>query len=75
MTWRKYAERLGRAKFARSRQGKDKRPTCPSKCSPAGLYTEKDEVDALMRGDIQLIAPAFANISERVPAWELFDLP
>ncbi|CAG7615316.1 C4-dicarboxylate-binding periplasmic protein DctP [Paenibacillus solanacearum] len=39
------------------------------------LYTEKDEVDALMRGDIQLIAPAFANISERVPAWELFDLP
>ncbi|CAG7656527.1 DctP family TRAP transporter solute-binding subunit [Paenibacillus allorhizosphaerae] len=39
------------------------------------LYTEKDEVDALMRGDIQMIAPAFANITERVSAWELFDLP
>ncbi|WP_426449350.1 TRAP transporter substrate-binding protein [Paenibacillus sp. S-38] len=39
------------------------------------LYNETNEVDALMNGDIQMIAPAVSNISERVPAWQLFDLP
>ncbi|AFH65433.1 DctP family TRAP transporter solute-binding subunit [Paenibacillus caseinilyticus] len=39
------------------------------------LYNETNEVEALMNGEIQMIAPALSNISERVPAWQLFDLP
>jgi C4-dicarboxylate-binding protein DctP len=39
------------------------------------LYNEPDEVDALRRGNVQMIAPSFANISEIAPAWTVMDLP
>ncbi|TVY05492.1 DctP family TRAP transporter solute-binding subunit [Paenibacillus cremeus] len=39
------------------------------------LYNEPDEVEALMHGKVQMIAPSFSNISEQVPAWQVFDLP
>lgn len=41
----------------------------------AVLYNDTDEVDALMNGNIQMIAPAFSKISQYVPAWQAFDLP
>ncbi|MCZ8517692.1 DctP family TRAP transporter solute-binding subunit [Paenibacillus filicis] len=39
------------------------------------LYTESDEFEALMRGNVQMIAPSFSNVSEVVPAFALWDLP
>lgn len=39
------------------------------------LYTESDEFSALMRGDIQMIAPSFSNVSEVVPSFAVWDLP
>lgn len=41
----------------------------------AVLYNDTDEVDALMNGNIHMIAPAFSKISQYVPAWQAFDLP
>jgi tripartite ATP-independent transporter DctP family solute receptor len=39
------------------------------------LYNEPDEVAALQKGSIQMIAPSFSNISEVVPEWMAMDLP
>lgn len=39
------------------------------------LYNETDEVAALQKGSIQMIAPSFSNISEVVPEWMAMDLP
>ncbi|OXM83258.1 DctP family TRAP transporter solute-binding subunit [Paenibacillus rigui] len=39
------------------------------------LYNESDEFDALKRGDVQMIAPAFSNVSEVVPAFAAWDVP
>jgi C4-dicarboxylate-binding protein DctP len=39
------------------------------------LYNETDEQEALLRGNVQMIAPAFPNISELSPAWMVMDLP
>lgn len=39
------------------------------------LYNEPDEVGALQKGSIQMIAPSFSNISEVVPEWMAMDLP
>lgn len=39
------------------------------------LYSDKTEMDALMRGDVQMIAPAYSNLSNRIPAWMAMDLP
>ncbi|PLT47755.1 TRAP-type C4-dicarboxylate transport system, periplasmic component [Paenibacillus pasadenensis] len=39
------------------------------------LYTEPDEQAALARGDVQMIAPAFSNLSTRMPEWSVMDLP
>ncbi|TXK83584.1 DctP family TRAP transporter solute-binding subunit [Paenibacillus sp. N3.4] len=39
------------------------------------LYNEMDEVGALQRGSIQMIAPSFSNISEVIPEWMVMDLP
>ncbi|WP_372663392.1 DctP family TRAP transporter solute-binding subunit [Cohnella sp.] len=41
----------------------------------ASLYNETDEVEALQRGRVQMIAPSFSNISEVVPEWMVMDLP
>jgi tripartite ATP-independent transporter DctP family solute receptor len=39
------------------------------------LYTDTDEVQALQRGSVQMIAPSFSNISEVIPEWMVMDLP
>lgn len=39
------------------------------------LYSDGEEVDALVRGDIQMIAPTFTNMTEMVPSWQVLDLP
>ncbi|MEK8129100.1 DctP family TRAP transporter solute-binding subunit [Paenibacillus filicis] len=39
------------------------------------LYNETDEITALQRGSIQMVAPSFSNISEIVPDWMAMDLP
>ncbi|MBP1962924.1 DctP family TRAP transporter solute-binding subunit [Paenibacillus aceris] len=39
------------------------------------LYNETDEMEALQRGSVQMIAPSFSNISEVVPEWMVMDLP
>lgn len=41
----------------------------------AQLYSEKDEAEALQRGDIHLIAPTFSNMSKIDSAWLVMDLP
>ncbi|MCR8842435.1 TRAP transporter substrate-binding protein [Paenibacillus sp. SC116] len=39
------------------------------------LYSDKHELDALSRGDIQMIAPSFSNLTNAFPSWGAFDLP
>ncbi|RXT09037.1 DctP family TRAP transporter solute-binding subunit [Ammoniphilus sp. CFH 90114] len=39
------------------------------------LYSDKEELSALKRGDIQIIAPAISKVSSVVPEALLFDLP
>lgn len=39
------------------------------------LYTDKNEVEALRRGDVQMIAPASSNLAELFPTWQAIDLP
>ncbi|MBW5444948.1 DctP family TRAP transporter solute-binding subunit [Cohnella sp. CFH 77786] len=39
------------------------------------LYDEDTEIAALRRGDIQMIAPSFSNVSNGIPEWYVLDLP
>lgn len=39
------------------------------------LYRDGEEMKALLRGDIQMIAPAMSKLSNVAPEWEVFDLP
>jgi tripartite ATP-independent transporter DctP family solute receptor len=39
------------------------------------LYSDDTEQPALMRGEIQMIAPAFSKLSNVVPQWLAMDLP
>jgi tripartite ATP-independent transporter DctP family solute receptor len=39
------------------------------------LYNEPDEMDALMNGNVQMIAPSFSMISQIIPEWMVMDLP
>lgn len=39
------------------------------------LYSDKDEFEALAKGEIQMIAPAFSNLSNVIPQWLALDLP
>lgn len=39
------------------------------------LYKDGEELDALLRGDIQMIAPATSKITMLVPEWQVMDLP
>lgn len=41
----------------------------------ATLYTDINEMQALQQGEIQMIAPAFSNISTILPSWLALDLP
>lgn len=39
------------------------------------LYKDGEEMNALLRGDIQLIAPATAKLTDLVPEFAVYDLP
>lgn len=39
------------------------------------LYTDNTEVNALISGDVQIIAPAFSKLSPMFPEWLVLDLP
>lgn len=39
------------------------------------LYGDSDELEALLSGKVQMIAPATAKLAELVPAFQVFDLP
>ncbi|MCR8636559.1 DctP family TRAP transporter solute-binding subunit [Paenibacillus radicis (ex Xue et al. 2023)] len=39
------------------------------------LYAEPDEIEALQKGNVQMIAPSFPNLSEVLPSWMVLDLP
>lgn len=39
------------------------------------LYSDKEEIAALKRGDIQMIAPSFSKLISIVPEWKVLDLP
>jgi tripartite ATP-independent transporter DctP family solute receptor len=66
---------LAAQKFAQLVKEKTK-DTIKVELFPNGtLFNETDEVEALQRGSIQMIAPSFSNISEVVPEWMVMDLP
>lgn len=39
------------------------------------LYAEGHELNALIRGEVQMIAPAYSNLTEFLPEWLILDLP
>lgn len=39
------------------------------------LYKDGEEMDALLNGDIQMIAPATSKVTSLVPEWSIIDLP
>lgn len=39
------------------------------------LYTDEEELDALMNNDVQMIAPSLSKMTKLAPEWGLFDLP
>lgn len=41
----------------------------------SNLYKDGEELDALLEGDIQMIAPATSKVTSLVPEWEVIDLP
>ncbi|MGM9926602.1 MAG: DctP family TRAP transporter solute-binding subunit [Bacillus sp. (in: firmicutes)] len=39
------------------------------------LYSDDDEMRALLNNDIQMIAPSISNMTEIIPEWQVLDLP
>jgi tripartite ATP-independent transporter DctP family solute receptor len=39
------------------------------------LYTDGVEMNALIEGDVQMIAPAFSKVTPLFPEWQVLDLP
>lgn len=39
------------------------------------LYSDGEEMDALIHGDIQMAAPSFTKMTDIVPQWKVLDLP
>lgn len=39
------------------------------------LFSDHDELKALKKGNVQMIAPSFTNLSDRVREWRVLDLP
>lgn len=39
------------------------------------LYKDGEEIDALLKGDLQMIAPATSKITSLIPEWQVVDLP
>ncbi|MGM9922625.1 MAG: DctP family TRAP transporter solute-binding subunit [Bacillus sp. (in: firmicutes)] len=39
------------------------------------LYSDEEEMAALLNGDVQMIAPTFSKVTEIIPEWQVLDLP
>ncbi|MEO4052321.1 DctP family TRAP transporter solute-binding subunit [Solibacillus sp. CAU 1738] len=39
------------------------------------LYNDSNELEALQNGNVQMIAPSISNMTNKLPSWQLFDLP
>lgn len=39
------------------------------------LYKDGEEMEALFKGQVEMIAPATAKVAEKFPLWQIFDLP
>lgn len=39
------------------------------------IYTDEEELDALRRNEVQMIAPSLSKMTKLAPEWGLFDLP
>ncbi|MGE7624030.1 DctP family TRAP transporter solute-binding subunit [Viridibacillus sp. NPDC096237] len=39
------------------------------------LYNDNNELDALERGDVEMIAPSFSKMTTMLPTWQVLDLP
>ena len=39
------------------------------------LYNDDNELQALQKGDIQMIAPTFSKVTSELPSWQVLDLP
>nr|WP_240371547.1 TRAP transporter substrate-binding protein [Anoxybacillus rupiensis] len=39
------------------------------------LYSDGEEIDALLRGDVQMIAPSLSKVTQLIPEWQVLDLP
>lgn len=39
------------------------------------LYKDGEEMEALIKGQVEMIAPATAKVAEKFPLWQIFDLP
>lgn len=39
------------------------------------LYNDNNELDALERGDVEMIAPSFSKMTTTLPTWQVLDLP
>ena len=39
------------------------------------LYSDNDELEALRKGNVQMIAPSYTNMTDIVPQWKVLDLP
>ncbi|MBB5326314.1 C4-dicarboxylate-binding protein DctP [Anoxybacillus tepidamans] len=39
------------------------------------LYSDEEEIDALLRGDVQMIAPSVSKVTQLIPEWQVLDLP
>lgn len=39
------------------------------------LYNDENELDALLEGEIQMIAPTFSKMTGSLPNWQVLDLP
>ncbi len=39
------------------------------------LYSDEEEIDALLRGDVQMIAPSVSKVTQLLPEWQVIDLP
>lgn len=43
--------------------------------SNGSLYSDEEEIDALLRGDVQMIAPSVSKVTQLIPEWQVLDLP
>lgn len=41
----------------------------------AVLHTDEEELDALLQGDVQMIAPSYSKVTKLIPQWQVLDLP